>query len=46
MPTSLECVCCHETPENNTFNLKDKARPSWNTAALEFCANLAKNSCE
>ena len=45
MPTSLECVCCHETSEINTFNLKGKARP-WNTAALEFCANLAKNSCE
>ena len=36
MPTRLECVCCHKIPEVKAFHLKGKARPSWNTAALEF----------
>ena len=36
MPTGLERVCCHEIPEVKAFFLKGKARPSWNTAALEF----------
>ena len=36
MPIELECVCCHEMPEVKAFHLRDKARLSWNTAALEF----------
>ena len=36
MQTGLECVCCHEIPEVKAFHLKDKARLSWNTVALEF----------
>ena len=36
MPTSLECVCCHEIPAVKAFFKKFKAIPSWNTAVLEF----------
>ena len=46
MPTSLECVCCHEIPKAKTFHFKGKARLSSSTAALEFLAKLAKNICE
>ena len=38
LPTSLECVCCHEIPAVKAFHLKFKARLSWNTAVLEFFA--------
>ena len=37
MPTSLECVCCHEISEVKAFHLKGKTRLSWNTAALDSC---------
>ena len=36
MPTRLEYEFCHEIPEVKAFHLKGKARPSWNTTALEF----------
>ena len=38
MPTSLECVCCHEILAVKAFHLKSKARPSFNTADLDFFA--------
>ena len=38
MPTSLECVCCHEIPAVKAFHLKFKARLFWDTAILEFFA--------
>ena len=40
MPTSSECLCCHEIPAVTVFNLKFKARLSWNTAVLEFFLEL------
>ena len=45
----LECVCCHEIPEVKAFNLKGKARLSWNTANLDLqkqsFANVFQNRC-
>ena len=38
LPTSLECVCCHEILVVKAFNLKFKAQFSLNTAVLEFFA--------
>ena len=38
IPTSTECVCCHNIPAVKTFHLKFKVRLSWNTAVLEFFA--------
>ena len=36
VPTSLECMCCHEIPAVKACYLKFKGRLSWNTAVLEF----------
>ena len=38
LPTSLQCVCCHEIPAAKAFHLKFKVRLSWSTAVLEFFA--------
>ena len=38
LPTSLECVCCHEILVVKAFHLKFKAQFSLNTAVLEFFA--------
>ena len=38
LPTSLQCVCCHEIPGVKAFHLKSKVKLSWNTAVLEFFA--------
>ena len=38
IPTSLECLHCHEIPAFKAFHLKFKARLSWNTAVLELFA--------
>ena len=42
IPTSLECVCCHEIPAVKAFHLKGEARLFWYKAVLElFC-----NTCD
>ena len=46
MLTSLEGVCCYETPEVKVFCLKGKARFSWNTVALEFLSKRTEKNCE
>ena len=38
MPPSLEGMCCHKIPAGKAFQLKFKARLSWNTSVLEFFA--------
>ena len=38
MPTSKECVCCHEISPVKAVHLKFKAGLSWNTATLELFA--------
>ena len=38
LPTSAECMCCHEIPAVRAFHLKFKARLLWNTAVQEFFA--------
>ena len=38
MSTSLKCMCCYDIPNVKAFQLKRKARLTWNTAVLRFFA--------
>ena len=40
MPTSLECVCCHEIPAVKSFHLKVKARLLEYSCSLIFCCGI------
>ena len=42
MPTSSECLCCHEIQKATAFYLKGKARLCWSTAVWYFRQNLLK----
>ena len=42
MPTTSECVCCHEIPEVKIFHLKVKTRLFWDISVLDVLPNLCK----
>ena len=42
MPTTSECVCCHEIPEVKIFHLKVKTRLFWNISVLDVLPNMGE----